>query len=101
MSQLHNQKIRKTLDMPFWFMQISMVIGWILMPSPTSLMLLIIANISGIVYIVMLGKFAKEIGKNPTRWSMLTLLLVFVLGPIPIWISYYMAFVEVSEDAPQ
>ncbi|MBT2971694.1 MAG: hypothetical protein KME56_17430 [Candidatus Thiodiazotropha sp. (ex Ctena orbiculata)] len=101
MSKLLNQETRKMLDMPFWFMQISMVVGWILMPSLTSIILFITASVSGFVYIVMFGKFAKEMGKNPTRWSMATLLSAFVLGPIPIWLSYYLAFNAVREGAPQ
>jgi hypothetical protein len=97
-NQLHNQEIRKMLDFPFWFMQILMVIGLILMPSLTGVIFLISANISGYVYIVSLGRFAKEIGKNPTRWSMTTLISALILGPIPIWFSYIKAFNAARED---
>jgi hypothetical protein len=99
-NEMHNQESRKMLDMPFWFMQVSMVIGWILMPSFMGVILLGMASISAFVYIIALGKFAKEIGKNPTRWTITTLFLTLLLGPLPIWFSYYMAFNEVRNDAP-
>jgi hypothetical protein len=101
MSKSRNQELRKILDMPFWFMQASWVIGLILMPSLTSIILYAVAAVTGLVYIVTLGKFAKEIGKNPTRWSMTTLITALLLGPVVIWISYIYAFIEVRDKIPQ
>jgi hypothetical protein len=97
-TQLHNKNIRKMLDYPFWFMQISMVIGLLLQPSFYSVIMLMTATVSGFVYIITLGKFAKEIGKNSTRWSFTTLISSLFLGPIPIWLSYMLAFDAVRES---
>lgn len=48
--------------------------------------------IATISYIVSIGKFAKETGRNPTKWSMLTLLGVFIIGPFAFWFSYIRSF---------
>jgi hypothetical protein len=62
---------------------------------------LIAANVSGFAYIINLGKFIKEIGKNPTQWTITTLLSSLVLGPVPIWFTYFLAFDEAKGEVPQ
>jgi hypothetical protein len=97
----HNNEARKQVDMPFWFMQITMVTGLIFMSSFVGIILLFIANVSGFLYIISLGKFVKEIGKNPTQWTITTLLLSLLLGPVPIWITYILTFDMIKKELPQ
>lgn len=64
------------------------------MPSLISAMLYGMAVVLSIVYIVRLGCFAKEIGGNPSAWSLLTLLF----GPLGILFSYIYSFDVVRAD---
>ncbi|MES9946044.1 MAG: hypothetical protein ABW080_13890 [Candidatus Thiodiazotropha sp.] len=87
-----NKAVRNTLDFPFWIAHITLVIAWILMPSLTSVIMFSIAVIAIISYVVNIGTFAKDTGRNPTKWSMLTLLGIFIIGPFAMWISYIRSF---------
>ncbi|MCU7830041.1 MAG: hypothetical protein KZQ85_13330 [Candidatus Thiodiazotropha sp. (ex Myrtea sp. 'scaly one' KF741663)] len=93
-SKTYDKSVRKILDYPFWITHISWVIGWILMPSIYSVILYATAVVAAFLYIVSIGKFAKEIGKNPMLWSMLTLLF----SPLGIWFSYLYSFTIVNEE---
>ncbi|WP_316364539.1 hypothetical protein [Candidatus Thiodiazotropha sp. CDECU1] len=93
-----DKPVRNTLDFPFWITHVALVTGWILMPSLTSVIMFSIAVIATISYVINIGKFAKETGRNPTLWSMLTLLGVFIIGPFAMWISYIRSFDKVVES---
>lgn len=93
-----DKSVRNTLDFPFWITHVALVIGWILMPSLTSVIMFSIALIATIAYVINIGKFARETGRNPKQWSMLTLLGVFIIGPFAMWISYIRSFDKVEES---